>query len=256
MRDDVLEEIVTPIIASFIVIINSVVIYYIIKYRNAQHNPIAMVYMLNMAFGNFFVGFLMILLTAVDVIIHQYDNHNHSSYRSVRDPLIRLSLFISILNLIPLTIDRVWAVRYPISHRQSKRKFAVKICIGVWSVSILLVTIFYSIVYLSKEDNERLHQIIFPFATYPTTLIFIVCYAIIFRALRSSRKYRERTGSRSLSRSQFITNQPMNSGSTYNLSKFDEKKSEVNRLFIPLGFFRGFCFCNYYLGRDQVTNIL
>lgn len=226
---EVIEEIVTPIIGSFIVVINSIVIYYIIRYRNTQHNPIAVVYILNMAIGDFFVGFIMILLRAVDVIIRQYDStDNHNSYHDIRNSLISMSLFISVLNLIPLTIDRVWAVRYPISHRQSRKTLAVKICIGVWSVSIVFVTVFYCVVHFSLTETKRFNKMIFPLATYPTTLIFIICYSIIFRALKSSRKYRERTGSRSMSRSQIIPAPQLSLQSKpSSVAKYDEKKYEV-----------------------------
>jgi len=230
---DVLDSIVIPCIGILIVILNTIVIYYIVKYRKSQHNPIAIVYMLNMAIGDFFVGIVMIVMKAIDIIIENKSGvmtYDHSSYLLIRDSVIRLSLFVSVLNLIPLTIDRVWAVKYPISHRQSKKTFAVKICLAIWAIAIVFVTVFYCIVYYNRVSHYGLNKMIFPLATYPTTLIFIACYIVIFRELRNSRRYRERSGSRSVSMMS-VTNQlsiESRSSSVISLGKFDEKKNEVN----------------------------
>ena len=230
---NVLDSIVVPCIGVLVVILNTFVIYYILKYRKSQHNPIAIVYMLNMAFGDFFVGIVMITMKSIDIIFESKSEDailDHSSYLLIRDSVIRLSLFVSVLNLIPLTVDRVWAVKYPISHRQSKKTFAIKVCIAIWVLAIVFVTVFYCIVHYKRVSHFGLNRMMFPLATYPTTLIFISCYIVIFRELRNSRRYRERSGSRSVS-VMTVSNKlsvESRSCSVVSLGKFDEKKNEVS----------------------------
>ncbi|XP_066930005.1 somatostatin receptor type 1-like [Clytia hemisphaerica] len=228
---DVLESYVIPSIGAVIVIFNVVVIYYMLRYRRCrQHNPIATVYMINMVIGDLFVGLVIILVKSTDYAFESRQHEfSYDKYMLFRDCIIRLSLFISVLNLIPLTLDRVWAVKYPISHRQSKKTIAIKICIAVWFLAILFIAIMYLFHFTRNLDHFALNRLIFPLATFPTTLVFIVCYIVIFRELRRSRQYRERSGSRSANM-MHVTSQlsvESRSSSIISLGKFDEKRGEV-----------------------------
>lgn len=224
---------VVPCIGCLIVIFNITVIYYMVRYRRRQHNPIATVYMLNMVIGDLFVGVVIITLKIVDLVLIQHDTHlSVYDYMFFRSSALRLALFISILNLIPLTLDRVWAVKWPISHRQSKRKTAVRICLAVWILSFAFVLFLYLFYYFKDLDRSGINNLLFPLATYPTALIFIACYIAIFKELRNSRRYRERTGSRSVSTMTAIAGHlsfDSRSSSIISLSKIDEKKGEVRK---------------------------
>ena len=258
--NNIIDGTVVPCIGVLIVILNIVVIYYMIRLRRRQHNPIASVYMCNMVLGDLLVGVVIIVLKVSDLNITARNRDNDSSriitfrqqedYMFFRGSALRLALFISILNLLPLTLDRVWAVKWPISHRQSKRVTAIRICVFEWLLACSFVVFLYLYCYFKNLSRSSINNLILPLATYPTTLIFIACYIAIFKEMRSSRKYRQRTGSRSVvnrikstvSNSTGTTSStaaplPENlvarlsldsrSSSIISLGKFDEKKGEV-----------------------------
>lgn len=242
--NSIIDGSIVPCIGCLIVVFNITVIYYMIRYRRRQHNPIATVYMLNMVIGDLFVGVVIITLKIVDLVLIEHNTHlSVSDYIFFRSSALRLALFISILNLIPLTLDRVWAVKWPISHRQSKRKTAVRTCLAVWIISFAFVLFLYLFYYYKDLDRSGINNLLFPLATYPTTLIFIACYIAIFKELRNSRRYRERTGSRSVNTMTAIAVRltlDSRSSSITSLSKIDEKKGEVNHCIFDIRYFLSF----------------
>ena len=238
--NSVIDSTVVPCIGGLIVVFNIIVIYYMIRYRRRQHNPIAIVYMFNMVIGDLFVGVVIIVLKIADMVLTKENVQlSMPDYMFFRSSVLRLALFISVLNLIPLTLDRVWAVKWPISHRQNKRKTAVRICLAVWILSFAFVLFLYLFYYFKELDRSGIKNLLFPLATYPTTLIFIACYIVIFKELRSSRKYRQRTGSRSVSTMMAIAGRlsiDSRSSSIISISKIDEKKGEVRNVVIEIRF--------------------
>lgn len=184
-----LYEIVTPIMRGLIVLLNVIEIVFI--GRTEKRKKVGTIYILNLSISDVIVGLMMILLKSMDPFMKGQLKNNLAAkevYGVIRYCFIRLSLFVSIFNLIALTIDRVWAVTKPFSHRQKTSSFAVKICLLVWLLSVVSVTTFFCVVRFYVKDIERYNNLVFPIATYSTTAVFVICYNVIFKTIRKSRK--------------------------------------------------------------------
>ena len=48
-------------------------------------------------------------------------------YNIIRYCVIRISLFVSVFNLSALTIDRLFAIKFPFIHRKQGKQFAFKV---------------------------------------------------------------------------------------------------------------------------------
>lgn len=184
-----LYEIVTPIMGGLIVLLN--VIEIVCIGRNEKRKKVGTIYILNLSISDVIVGLMMILLKSMDPFMKDQLKSNlaaKEAYSVIRYCFIRLSLFVSIFSLIALTVDRVWAVTKPFLHRQKTSYFAAKICSIVWLLSVVSVITFFCVVRFYVKDIERYSNLVFPIATYSTTVVFVICYNVIFKTIRKSRK--------------------------------------------------------------------
>ena len=184
-----LYEIVTPIMAGLIVVLNIIELAMIL--RNKGRKGVGTIYILNLSASDVFVGVSMIVLkimTQFRKTTLKNDPVGIEFYNIIRYCVIRISLFVSVFNLSALTIDRLFAVKYPFIHRKQGKKFALKICVGVWLVSIILCTIVYLVTRFYLNNIARYNNLVFPVATYTASSIFIAAYAAIFLELKKSAK--------------------------------------------------------------------
>ena len=151
----------------------------------------AMVYILNLSISDVAIGIVMVVLKSLDPFMKTTLKGNIIAiefYHVIRFCFIRLSLFVSVFNLIALTLDRMWAITKPFSHRKRRRKFAINVCVGVWALSIACVTLVYCISRFHLNNIGRYNNLVFPVATYSSTILFIISYLAIFHSLRESSK--------------------------------------------------------------------
>lgn len=185
-------ELVTPVMGGFIIILNIIEIGYILQ-QGRTERPGA-IYILNLAISDVVVGLTMVILKSIDPFMETDLKHDMTAkeiYNIIQYCLLRLSMFVSVFNLLVLSVDRVWAISRPFSHRKKTTLFAVKVCVLVWILSIICVTSIFCMVRFYGGNFERFHNLVFPLATYLTTFAFAVCYLVIFREIRKSKAIRK-----------------------------------------------------------------
>ena len=147
-------------------------------------------YMFNLAISDITVGTFMVILKTMHPMMEttfKYSLVAKVIYDVLRFYFLRISLLLSVFSLVALTFDRAFAVIKPLVHRRLNKSFAIKVCVGAWTIAITLVTCVYCISKYYLKNIERYTDLIFPIATYSVTIIFIACYAaIIFTVYRSS----------------------------------------------------------------------
>ena len=107
-------------------------------------------------------------------------------YSILKHVFIRLSMFISIFNLLALTFDRYLAITTPLEHRKRGRSFTYKVILGVWFFSVGCVTLIYCISRYKLSNVEKYNNMVFPISSYTTFAVFLFCYTLIYRAVRNS----------------------------------------------------------------------
>lgn len=185
----ILYQYITTGIGALVILCNGLMIVYIRRARSYTHNPIGYVYIVNTAATDLLVGFDMVLLKSM----HPYmatdlagNKFAKELYHVLRFGMLRFSLLTSVLNLVALTIDRLFAVRFPFLEVRRSVKLHVKICIGIWLVSLLLTSLFYTYTRFYLIDTEKYKDVIFPIATLPATVLFVVSYILIFSVVNRS----------------------------------------------------------------------
>ena len=184
-------EIVTPVMGGLVIVLNIIEIGWILQQGRTQR-PGA-IYILNLAISDIVVGLTMVILKSIDPFMEtdlKYDITAQEIYNIIQYCLLRLSMFVSVFNLLVLSVDRVWAISRPFSHRKKTASFAVKVCILVWILSIICVTSIFCMVRFYGGNFEH-YNLVLPVATYLTTFAFAVCYLVIFREIRNSKIIRK-----------------------------------------------------------------
>ena len=122
--------------------------------------------------------FLVLCFSLDDVVAKE-------TYSILRMVFIRFSMFISIFNLIAMTVDRYFSIFHPIKHRNRSRNF-VRIVIGVaWGLSFFSVALLYCITrWFVAKSYTGLVTLIFPILSYPATVVFVYCYTAIYMWIR------------------------------------------------------------------------
>ena len=185
----ILYQYVTTGIGVLVILFNSLMIIYIKCTRTFISNPVGYVYITNMAITDLLVGLIMVLLKSM----HPYMDNDLANkpfaqelYHIMRFCLVRFSLLTSVFNLIALTVDRFCAIRFPFFVVRQNYKFHMKVCCGVWVVSLILTSAFYAITRFYLQNTERYKDAIFPIATFPAMFLFVICYGYIFSVVSRS----------------------------------------------------------------------
>lgn len=185
-----LYEIVTPVMAALIVVLNIMEMYLIMR-QKGRRRGVGSIYIMNLCTSDIFVGIAMIVLkvmTQFQKTSLKNDVVAKEIYNIMRYCVIRISLFVSVFNLSALTIDRLFAIKFPFTHRKQGKTFALKICCAVWVISIALCTLVYSVTRFYFQNIARYNNLVFPIATYSASVVFIISYGVIFMEMRKSTK--------------------------------------------------------------------
>ena len=200
-----LYEVVTPVMGALAVVLNLIEIGFIVRRRKTWR--LGKIYLLSLAVSDVIVGLMMIFLKSMHPFMKsdlKDDMVAKEVYNIVRYCFIRLSLFVSVLNLVVLVLDREWAIARPFSHRKKMPSFTVKACLFVWILSMICVTSTFCMVRFYGENVQQYYDLVFPVVTYLTTLVFTICYIVIFRKIRNSQTVRKQ--STTISKNQRNTN--------------------------------------------------
>ena len=99
------------------------------------------IYLLNLAISDVFFGIAISLYFIVGIFMQKFGDVNHViAYDPYQKILIlifhRVTLILSIMNIIALTIDRLFCVIKPFIFRIMRKKYLVCACVGIWMLTI------------------------------------------------------------------------------------------------------------------------
>ena len=186
---EIVSTIISPTVAGLVIILNLLKLY-VIKTKQRQNKSVSIIYLINVSISDITVGILIIIYKTM----YEYVDNNAVAKEIsniIRLCLIRISLFVSVFNLVALTLNQMWAIRKPFIHLKYGKEFAVKICFGVWMISITFVAGLYLVSRYQLRNTQKYTDVVFACVTYPATIIFVVCYTIIFLTIRKSVKVKK-----------------------------------------------------------------
>ena len=193
LYSEIIYTTVTPIIGVIVVILNITELFFIVKLerrkRTARFTK-SFIYITNLCISDVIVGIVMIVLKSMDPYMKTDLKNSEEAkelYNILKHVFIRVSMFVSIFNLLALTFDRYLAITFPLMHRRLGRSFTYKIILGVWFSSVVCVTLVYCIARFKLSDVDRYNNLVFPISSYATTVVFIFSYSLIFKTVRDSR---------------------------------------------------------------------
>lgn len=180
----------SPTLGSFIIIANFLVLLFMRK-TNIKITP-SLVYITNLAVSDLLVGVIIALVKLLYYLRINFENLQTSKalnqfYKLSIFMFLRLSLFISVLTLIVVTIDRIVAVQSPLFHRVLKRRVSIIICICIWIISIIISAMHYCLLKFKIVD-ENFGELLFPVLVYPTSFVIVLGYLFIILKVKSQRR--------------------------------------------------------------------
>ena len=150
---------VSPVIGALVVIFNLLELFTIYKLnRKSQRTTLYVIYLSSLSASDFTAGLIMIILKSMDPFMKTTLNHDTVAkeiYGILRHVFVRFSLFNSIFNLMALTFDRFIAIKKPLHHKKMNERFAVKVCVLNWVLSLVFVTLMYCISRFYLNDIDR-----------------------------------------------------------------------------------------------------
>ena len=179
---------VTPIFGSLILLLNSLELYCLVKLQKTRQrlSSSSYIYIASLCVADITSGLMMIILKSIDPFMKTSLKGNvvaKEIYDILRFVFIRISLFLSILNLLALTIDRYFAAKHPIKYFHRKNIYHRFMVGGVWAVSVASVAFSYLITRQLLDNKAEYHNLLFPVSCYPTSVAFIVCYVSIYKVI-------------------------------------------------------------------------
>ena len=180
----------SPTLGSFTIIANFLVLLFMRK-TNTKITP-SLVYITNLAISDLLVGVIIVLVKLLYCLRINFEDLQASKalnefYKLSIFTFLRLSLFISVLTLIVVTIDRIVAIQSPLFHRVIKRRVSIIICVCIWIISIVISTMHYCLLKFKIVD-ENFGELLFPVLVYPTSFVIVLGYLFIILKVKSQRR--------------------------------------------------------------------
>lgn len=185
---------ICPILGVFIIIVNLVQIYSIIK-ANRRKLSIPFIFLLNLSLSDLLVGLTEILIKTMYWTAKHWTRLSKNEiyvdiYKYVVFVFLRISLLMSVLNLVAITFDRLYCVLKPIQYRQVNKRKAFYVCISLWIISIISSSSFYY--GLRSLNNQytiwRMYSLFFPLTTLPTLPLLSSVYIFIWFYVKKQNK--------------------------------------------------------------------
>ena len=137
--ETVLFDILSPINASLIIILNIMEIILIYKMKMVQRK-ISTVFILNLAISDLLLGLTTVLIMVLSFKFRQ-DSVQIASY--LRNSLIQITLMVSVLTNNILTTERFLAVKHPHVYKRITKVQRRNICLLVWFLAIGVILCFF-----------------------------------------------------------------------------------------------------------------
>ena len=91
---------------------------------------------------------------------------------------------VSVGTLIAITFQRIYAVKRPFKAQNQSPRTSIIIVIVMWIVSAILLISYYFVMHENDVEFDFALSMI-PFLTFPTVIIFLVCYLYIWYELNN-----------------------------------------------------------------------
>ena len=151
--------------------------------------PNSLVFLVNLAASDAFVGFMLVIVTIMDIYKAQgWSIFLKNTEQFLRYSGLRLTLIISLSSLFFITVDRFMKVIFPLRYRVFSRKLSIYTSLFMWVASITGCLLSW---FLRDEDRESLlrrSNVIFPCFTISTIFIMSIAYTIIWWRIHQQNK--------------------------------------------------------------------
>jgi len=169
--------VVSPTGAALMIILNILEIWFIFK-RKMLARVKSTVYILNLAISDILLGIFILTVKTLKTI--EQNNGISSKYRLFfQHKMIYISLYVSVLTLAVLTIERVLAVKKPIFYKMLEYKKKFYISVSMWFITVFAITVHH----ITVNDNEK-ESIKTPLLILFIAFFICCSYLIILRTLK------------------------------------------------------------------------
>ena len=168
--------------------LNLIQVAYIVK-KSLKHRSTEIgkssIFLISLCTSDGMVGFVMVVLIVVIWILPE--RHIETSMHLIF-LFLQGSSVVSILNLVGITIDRLWCALKPIQYRSSSRKYAIYGCASLWVIALAII---FVVVHLYRVKgfhvSVSVYLIILPSLIFSTSGLLCCCYSLIWRQLIKNR---------------------------------------------------------------------
>ena len=156
MRNGILRSFIW-IIGVFALIGNAASVFYHIQFDRKRLKLGYGMFVTNLAISDFIMGLYLIIIAVTDMVYRgEYILHDeawrNSALCNLAGVFALLSSEASIFFICLITLDRILVIRYPFSEKRFTTKPAVKVCIIVWIIGLVLSVI--PLIFTSYFKNE------------------------------------------------------------------------------------------------------
>ena len=170
--------VVSPTTAGLMIILNSVEIWFILRHKLLQRVK-STIYILNLAVSDIILGVFVILVKLLKTA--EQNQGIDPKYRLFFQlKMIYISLYVSVLTLAALTIERVLAVKKPIYYNMIEYRKKCVVCFAMWIITILAIVLHNATV----NDHEK-EYIKTPIVILSTAFLITASFIVIFKTLKS-----------------------------------------------------------------------
>ena len=181
---NILFEIVSPTMAGLIIIVNLAEIVMLTRKKRGKGLTAPMVYVLSLSISDLCVGKVIVCVKIVHFLEKTGTIRNKEDARAaqylMKYMFLRISLLMSLANLVALTVDRMVSLR-TLVKRSKKTAIIISIINTLSSIVFILVLYFTLHSFISKDDYLQYELLMFSVLVFPSAVYFAIAYTLIIR---------------------------------------------------------------------------
>ena len=184
---DILYEVVSPILAGLIIIVNFAEIVMLTRKKRGTGLSTPMIYVLTLSISDLSVGVIIACVKGIYFMVKTNIIHDKETAKTIiyylQDMFLRMSLLMSLTNLISLTTDRMISLRTMVK-RSKKRAVIVCVVNAVGSVGFVLIYFFSLQSFIPPHIYKQYEVLVFSALVFPSAVYFFIAYTLIIRYAR------------------------------------------------------------------------
>lgn len=155
-------------------------------YKSRSRVAPSTIFLLNLCIADFLIGLSMSITQILD---HFYPNKGPFVNLFLSFVILRTAMVMSGINLMAITIDRLFATTKPFFYRKLRNKHAIIVCVCLWLPFTLIITILF----ILENTNDawidyKYINLFYPVVIFLTTAILIPSYCKIISILINQRR--------------------------------------------------------------------